>query len=85
MSNGPSMNKFKCCKGYRAKCIQNTLKSILVFKTTIQKFFYLEMNTFIQQGCIQVDPNGDKIFKWFQKIYILNFLFIKESWKQILK
>ncbi len=61
MSNGPSMNKYKCCKGYRAKCIQNTLREILVFKTTIQKFFYLEINTFIQQGCIQVDQKWQDI------------------------
>ncbi len=39
---------------------------ILVFKTTIQKFrismfFYLEINTFIQQGYIQVDQKWQDI------------------------
>ncbi len=47
----------------------------------VKHFNFLEINVFIQQGCIQVIDIDSK--DMLQKLHvILNILFIKTSWKK---
>ncbi len=51
----------------------------LIIKLT---FIYIEMNTFIQQECIKlVKSDSEDIYNGQINAVLLNFLFIKESWK----
>ncbi len=45
---------------------------------------FKEINNFIQQRCIKLIKNDSKDFNiFFQMLFLLNCLFIKESWKNV--
>ncbi len=49
-------------------------RCILPFKSLNQYFFWTEMNTFIQQGCIKL-IKGDMEFQFQMNAVLLNFIF----------